>query len=84
MQELGVELGNFDTENEFCTIRFSLYEGATEKKIGIITRIKVALEWTVKYYAILIFALLGMIAAIFILLLLIDKLKIINNKLNND
>jgi hypothetical protein len=47
-QELGVELGNFDTENEFCTIKLSMYEGALEKNISFIHRIKVALEWTIK------------------------------------
>lgn len=76
MQELGVELGNFDTENEFCTVRFSLYEGAPAKQVSIARRIKVALEWTIKYYAVLTFTLLGLIATIFILLLVIDKLKI--------
>nr|GFD12335.1 hypothetical protein [Tanacetum cinerariifolium] len=47
LQELGVELGNFDAENEFCTVKFSLYEGATEKSISFIHRLKVALEWTI-------------------------------------
>ena len=53
LQELGVELGDFDTENEFCTVRFSLYEGATEKKVGLFQRVKIALEWTIKYYAVI-------------------------------
>jgi hypothetical protein len=79
MQELGVELGNFDTENEFCTVRFSLYEGAPEKKVTVARRVKVALEWTIKYYAILIFTFLGLITMIFILLLAIDRLKILKS-----
>ncbi len=85
MQELGVELGNFDSENEFCTIKFSLYEGAAERKISFLRRLVVALEWTIEYYAILIFSFLCMALSIFILLLIIDKLKllkIINTKLN--
>ncbi|GAA3952101.1 DUF4349 domain-containing protein [Chitinophaga oryziterrae] len=77
MQELGVELGNFDTENEFCTVRFSLYEGAPERKITFASRMKVALEWTIKYYAVLIVTFLVLIVAIFILLLVIDKLKLL-------
>ena len=40
LQELGVELGNFDAENEFCTVKFSLYEGATKKPISFIHRLK--------------------------------------------
>jgi hypothetical protein len=77
LQELGVELGNFDTENEFCTVRFSLYEGAPDKKISFMRRLKVALEWTIKYYAVLIVSLLALVATVFILLLVIDKLKLI-------
>ena len=34
LQGLGVSLGNFDDENEFCTVHFSLLEGK-EVKIGI-------------------------------------------------
>lgn len=77
LQELGVELGNFDTENEFCTVRFSLYEGAPDKKISFMRRLKVSLEWTIKYYAVLIASLLALVAAVFILLLVVDKLKLI-------
>lgn len=85
LQELGVELGNFDAENEFCTVRISLYEGATEKSISMIHRVKVALEWTLKYYTFFIFIMLGIALVSFVLLLTVDKLKIINavrNKLN--
>jgi hypothetical protein len=84
-QGLGVELGNFDTENEFCTVKLSLYEGAVQKSISFLHRLKVALEWTIKYFAIIVFALLGVSVAIFVLLLIIDKLKLmntINDKLN--
>lgn len=77
-QELGVELGNFDTENEFCTVKFSMYEGATEKNISFIHRVKVAFEWTIKYFAIIAITTLVLSLAIFVLLLIIDKLKIIN------
>ncbi|MBE7169057.1 MAG: DUF4349 domain-containing protein [Williamsia sp.] len=85
LQELGVELGDFDTENEFCTVRFSLYEGATEKKIGIASSAKVAFEWTVKYYALIVFTLLGLSCLVFLLLVIIDKLNIgrfVSGKLN--
>jgi cell division protein FtsL len=49
LQGLGVSLGDFDDENEFCTVQFSLLEGK-EVKIGVMQRVKVALEWTVKIY----------------------------------
>ena len=77
LQTTGVELGNFDTENEFCTVLFSLYEGSTERKISFIHRVKVALEWTIQFYMGLIFAMAGMALFVFILLLVIEKLKIL-------
>lgn len=79
LQNLGVELGNFDSENEFCTIKFSLYEGASEHKVSMIHRVKVSLEWTIQYFAILMFALVCMSIGIFIILLVIDKLKILKS-----
>ncbi len=77
MQELGVELGNFDAENEFCSVRFSLYEGAAAKEIGFAHRIKTAFEWTAQYYALLMFILCGIVATAFFALLIVEKLKIL-------
>ena len=77
LQELGVELGNFDTENEFCTIKFSLYEGAAEKSPNFLRRIKIAIEWTIKYYAIVVLSILAVTVVVFLLLLIVDRLKII-------
>ncbi|MFM2268219.1 MAG: hypothetical protein RL757_1660 [Bacteroidota bacterium] len=77
LQGLGVELGNFDSENEFCSIRFSLYEGATGKKISSWHRVKTALEWTLKYYAVAIFGLLCWSIFIFMLLFIIDRFNIL-------
>ncbi|MBP7822090.1 MAG: DUF4349 domain-containing protein [Saprospiraceae bacterium] len=77
-QELGVELGNFDAENEFCTVKYSMYEGATEKSISFIHRVKVALEWSIKYFAIITATTFILSLTIFVLLLIVDKLKIIS------
>lgn len=78
LQDLGVELGNFDTENEFCTVKLSLYEGATEKKVSLMHRIRISLEWTIHYFTYLVFAALGVLCVAFVLLVIIDKLKVIN------
>lgn len=77
LQEYGVELGNFDAENEFCTIKFSLYEGFTSKPISFFHRVKVALEWTIKYYAVLMLSLVFMGIAAYILAFLVEKLNIL-------
>ncbi|HEY9045972.1 MAG TPA: DUF4349 domain-containing protein [Ohtaekwangia sp.] len=82
LQGLGVLLGDFDQENEFCTIRFSLNEGH-EIKVSMLHRLKVAFEWTVQYY--LLFAAIAAASSIFafFFLLIIDKLiPGIINKIN--
>lgn len=67
IRELGVSMGEFDTENEFCTVKFTLKEKYSEvKNISMIHRVKVALEWTVKYYSITIMALLIFFVAAFL------------------
>lgn len=77
LQELGVELGNFDTENEFCSIKYSLYEGEVEKKITLMRRLKVALEWTIKYYFVLVMSSVLLLVSVFLLLLVLDKFNLI-------
>lgn len=73
LQGLGVSLGDFDDENEFCTVQFSLLEGK-EIKIGLLQRIKVALEWTVKIYLRIMTTLFFLTLFAYLLLLGIDKL----------
>lgn len=81
LQELGVSLGDFDDENEFCTVQFSLKEGK-EMKISLIQRIKVALEWTVKIYLRIMTTLFFLTLFAYILVLIIEKLKLIEKLLN--
>lgn len=50
MQELGVELGNFSRENEFCTVRFSLHENAAARTISLLRRLFDTFTWTIQYY----------------------------------
>jgi hypothetical protein len=76
LQELGVQLGNFDAENEFCTVRFSLTEGQGEREISLFQRLKVAFEWTVKNYFYLMLGIACALTCVFLLLLILDKLKI--------
>ena len=52
IQSTGVKLGEFDQENEFCTVKFGLDEGATAVIAGVpfIHRVKIAGEWAIRYY----------------------------------
>ncbi len=82
LQGLGVSLGDFDDENEFCTVQFSLVEGK-EIKIGLMQRIKVAFEWTVKMYLRVLSTLFFLSLFAYVLLLCIDKLRIIQRIIGN-
>lgn len=73
LQDLGVLLGNFDEENEFCTVRFSLLE-TREIKISMLHRIKVAFEWSVQYYLLFLAILCAAAFAAFFILLIIDRI----------
>lgn len=81
LQGLGVSLGDFDDENEFCTVQFSLLEGK-EVKIGIMQRVKVALEWTVKIYLRIMTTLFFLTLFAYLVLLGIDKLKVFERIVN--
>jgi hypothetical protein len=77
LQDLGVSLGDFSEENEFCTVRFTLAEGRVVP-LSFMHRVKVAFEWSIQYY-------LGFIAIValctfsaFFILLIIDKLKVLS------
>ena len=55
IQTTGVSLGNYDEQNEFCTVRLSLAEqGAAVAGISFRHRAIVALAWTIKYYVLLL------------------------------
>ncbi len=51
IQDLGINLGEFDSENEFCTIKFSLIEASYIKSsISFFQRFTVAFTWSLKFY----------------------------------
>ncbi len=78
LQALGVNLGDFDDENEFCTVKFSLNEGVAVK-ISIAQRLKVAFEWTVKMSLKIMMILFFMSLFAYMLLLIIDKTKLLQS-----
>ncbi len=81
LQTLGVSLGDFDAENEFCTVQFSLNEGR-EVTISLLHRVKVALQWSIKYFLALMVAFFFATLFAYLLVLLIDKLKIFERLLS--
>lgn len=79
LQGLGVSLGDFDDENEFCTVQFSLLEGR-EAKISIIHRLKVALEWTITYYLMTMATLFFLVLFAYLAVMLLDRLKLLQKE----
>lgn len=84
LQGLGVSLGDYDDENEFCTVQFYLNEGKTidATKIGLLQRVKVALEWTVKMYLKLMACLFFLVFFAYLFLTIVEKLKIMERLFN--
>jgi Domain of unknown function (DUF4349) len=78
IQNLGVKLGEFDEQNEFCTVRFTLVENRGAVKAGFFTnllrRIKIALEWTIRYYLMVALLLLFSGLGILVFLVIAEKL----------
>lgn len=74
LQGLGVSLGNFDDENEFCTVKVLLSEGKVTE-VSLMQRVKVALEWTIKTYLMLMASLTFMSLFGYLLVLSIEKIR---------
>jgi hypothetical protein len=53
LQDLGVSLGEFDAQNELCTVKLTLRELAPARSMPWSRRITDALEWSATYYALL-------------------------------
>ncbi len=76
IQALGVTLGDFDAENEFCTVKITLSERKERYiEVSLISRIKTALEWTIKFYITFSIAILFMTLAIFLGVKVYDRVK---------
>ena len=78
LQGLGVQLGEFDEVNAFCTVRFSLAENvAKASSISLGHRLAVAFYWTAQFYAVLLTGLFGVMLTAFVALLAVDKFNLV-------
>ena len=75
MQELGVELGNFSAENEFCTVRFSLHERAATRTISFLGRVFDAFVWTAQYYLLVLLGLALVLVVAWLLTVVASRLE---------
>lgn len=77
IQALGVSLGDFDANNEFCTVKFSLKERRADKVVSIsfLQRAKVALEWTAGVYFMFWLVLFLGLGSLWLLVSLIEKVQ---------
>jgi uncharacterized protein YxeA len=63
IQELGVSLGEFDTQNELCTVKLTLREIRGAANTSMARRAFNAFEWTALYYALSAFGILALVIA---------------------
>ncbi len=78
IQSTGVRLGDYDQENEFCTVMLSLEEkGAATPGISFRHRAIVALAWTVKYYTFLLALLIFGTLLTLLVVVVLQRLNVI-------
>lgn len=78
LQETGVKLGEYDEENEFCTVKYALEEQrAAKAQIPFLYRARVALEWTIKYYLLSLIVLLAGSLTVLVTVMVLNKLKLL-------
>lgn len=63
IQDLGVSLGDFDTENELCTVRLTLQEVVPAQPLSMARRAVNAFEWALYAYAALGIGFAGLVIA---------------------
>ena len=83
IQSTGVSLGDYDQENEFCTVKLSLEEkGEGVPGISFRHRAVVAMVWTIKYYSYLLaFLTLGTLLTLLVVVVL-QRLNLIPPQAN--
>ena len=84
LQRLGVQLGEFDEVNAFCTVKLAMAEQrlVPTSGPGFVHRVQVALIWAAKIYVGGIIALLATAVCAFMLLVVIDKFSLIRRLQN--
>jgi hypothetical protein len=85
IQGLGVSLGDFDEVNEFCTIKLVLNETIIyDYTIPFLQRVKVSLEWTVKYYGLTVLSFLFMTLILWVLSIIYKSVFLTGEKNNKN
>lgn len=82
IQDTGVQLGEFDQENEFCTIKVSLHEDSSSSR-SIARKAFDAFEWAVLWSLGLALFCLFCAAGLLISLRLLDRLRALAEKLKS-
>lgn len=76
LQSLGVQLGDFDVENELSTVQYHLVEQPVFAP-SFFTKFTAALEWTIQTYLLIVFLMALMTLFAFILIGAINQFKLI-------
>ena len=81
IKNFGIKLGEYDEENELCTLKYSLKEINSQNNFFILKVVKNSLEWAIQYYGIFTLIVLLASISIFFILIIIEKLRSIAEKL---
>lgn len=73
IQKLGLSLGEFDSENEFCTVKLRLSETNDAASMSLLMRLRRALGWSIKYYFLLSFGFLFFTLSVALALRMYEK-----------
>ena len=75
IQELGVSLGDFDSQNELCTVKLTLEEAQAPRRAPMLTVVMAALAWSSLVYAGIGGGLLALMIAAWGLLALVTRVR---------
>ncbi len=84
IQDLGVSLGDFNAENEFCTVKLTLAEIATARRLSLTVRAFGAFTWAVEYFLLLAAGLLLLALALWIGMLALGALVSAGKRLGGE
>ncbi len=78
-QELGVSLGEFDSQNELCTVKLALVESTSAARTSWGRRIIDALEWASLRYMLVGIGFLGLVFGAWLAALLVRFVRRLAN-----
>lgn len=74
LQNFGVQLGNFNEENELCTVKLTLKEKGADKML-VLKNVLNTILWTTACYALIILSIIMTTIGIYLVLIVVEKVR---------